>query len=84
MSWRDWGETAPATLEAIVTEEPDSLILRMLRRLDEQMSGLREDNREIKSRLGNFEQQYASLSNGVDRIEVKIDRIERRLELAEA
>ena len=67
-----------------MTEEPDSLILRMLRRLDEQMSGLREDNREIKSRLGILEQQYASLSNRVDRIELKIDRIERRLELAEA
>ena len=66
-----------------MTEEHDSLILRMLRRLDEQMSGLREDNREIKSRLGIIVQQYASLSNRVDRIELKIDRIEQ-LELAEA
>ena len=64
--------------------EPDSIFLVYLRRLSEQMEAIREDNREIKSRLGILEQQGASLSTRLDRIEVRLDRIERRMDLVEA
>lgn len=64
--------------------EPESLVLIPLRRLSEQIEALREDNREIKTRLGILEQQGASLSRGMDRIELRLDRIERRLDLVEA
>jgi predicted nucleic acid-binding Zn-ribbon protein len=64
--------------------DPDNLTLVYLRRLSEQLDGLREDNREIKTRLGILEQQNASLSTRLDRIEARLDRIERRLDLVEA
>jgi DNA repair exonuclease SbcCD ATPase subunit len=64
--------------------ESEDIVLVYLRRLSEQVDGLREDNREIKTRLGILEQQGASLSNRIDRIEMRLDRIERRLDLVEA
>jgi len=62
---------------------PDQLILRLLRNIDQKVDGLRDDMLEIKTRIGILEQQYASLSNRIDRIEHRLDRIERRLELTE-
>ena len=64
--------------------EPDNILLVYLRRLSDQMEVIREDNREIKSRLGILKQQGASLSTRLDRIELRLDRIERRMELVEA
>jgi predicted nucleic acid-binding Zn-ribbon protein len=64
--------------------EPDNIVLGYLRRMSEQMDNLREDNREIKTRLGILEQQGASLSNRIDRIEMRLDRMERRLDLVAA
>jgi hypothetical protein len=64
--------------------EPDDLVLVQLRRISEQLEALREDNREIKTRLGILEQQGASLSSRMDRMELRLDRIERRLELVDA
>jgi hypothetical protein len=64
--------------------DPDNIVLVPLRRLSGQLDSLREDNREIKSRLGILEQQGASLSNRLDRIEMRLDRIERRVDLTEA
>ncbi|MFC7396932.1 hypothetical protein ACFQU1_06965 [Chelatococcus sp. GCM10030263] len=73
-----------------MVEEPDNIALHYLGRLDEKVDALREDNREIKQRLGLLEQryvlleqQYASLSSRMDRIETRLDRIEKRLDLVE-
>ena len=63
--------------------EPDNIVLEHLRHIRGVVDGLREDNREIKTRLGILEQQYASLSTRIDRIEGRLDRIEKRLELAD-
>lgn len=62
---------------------PDSLILRLLRKLDERGARMEEDIREIKGRLGNLGSGYASLSNRLDRLDERAVRIERRLELRE-
>lgn len=43
-----------------------------------------DDLREIKGRIGILEAQYASLSNRIDRIDDRVSRIERRLELQDA
>lgn len=73
-----------------MAEGSDNIILRYLKRIDEKVDALREDNREIKQRLGLLEQrygllelQYASLSSRIDRIEARLDRIEKRLDLVE-
>jgi chromosome segregation ATPase len=66
-----------------MAKAPENIVLVHLRRLGEQMDSLREDNREIKTRLGILEQQGASLSNRIDRIELRLDRIEKRLDLVD-
>ena len=66
-----------------MADEPESLVLRYLRRLDTNLEIVRDDIREIKTRVGLLEQQYASLSNRIDRIELRLDRIEKRLDLVE-
>ena len=63
--------------------KPENIVLVHLRRLGEQMDSLREDNREIKTRLGILEQQGALLSNRIDRIELRLDRIDKRLDLVD-
>ena len=67
-----------------MADEPDSLVLRYLRRVDANLDALRDDMREVKTRLGIIEQQYASISNRIDRIEVRLDHIEKRFDLVEA
>ena len=47
--------------------------------LDEKLDRVADDLREIKTRVGILEQQYASMSNRIDRIESRLERIERRL-----
>jgi predicted nuclease with TOPRIM domain len=63
--------------------EAESLVLEHLRHIRGAVDGLREDMREVKGRLGILENQYASLSSRVDRIDGRIERIEQRLELIE-
>lgn len=63
--------------------EPESPVLEHLRHIRGAVDGLREDMREVKGRLGILENQYASLSSRVDRIDGRIERIEPRLELIE-
>lgn len=46
-----------------MAESQDNLVLTYLRRIDEKVDRLAEDMREVKSRLGILESQYASLSN---------------------
>ncbi|HRO12304.1 hypothetical protein [Amaricoccus sp.] len=64
--------------------ETDTLILEHLRAIRATLDRHGEDLREIKGRLGILESQYASLSNRLDRMDERVARIERRLELYEA
>jgi len=43
-----------------------------------------QDVRKLKTRVGILEQQYASMSNRIDRIEHRFERIESRIGLIEA
>lgn len=74
-----------------MTDETANLILEHLRALRTGQDGLREDIREVKTRLGLVEQQmatlghmYAAVSLRLDRVEGRLDRIERRLDLTDA
>jgi phage shock protein A len=77
-----------------MAEEPDSIVLRYLRRMDEKIDRLAEDVRELKLRMTTVEQQvaqlaateashYASTALRMDRLESRLERIERRLDLVE-
>ncbi|MFN7598222.1 MAG: hypothetical protein ACK5PT_16075 [Cereibacter sp.] len=64
-----------------VTNEP---IFKTLKSIQATLSKLVDDIHEVKERLGIIEMQYASLSNRMDRMDLRIERIERRLGLIEA
>jgi hypothetical protein len=64
--------------------EIENLVLEHLRAIRATQDRHSDDLREIKGRLGILEQQYASVSNRIDRIDDRIFRIEKRLELVEA
>jgi hypothetical protein len=68
----------PADKHENVTME---LLFEALKSIQSTLARHGEDLREIKERLGILEMQYASLSNRMDRMDLRIERIERRLDL---
>ncbi len=63
--------------------EAENIVLEHLRYMRNVLDGVRDDIREIKGRIGTLESQYASISNRMDRLDGRVERIERRLNLAE-
>ena len=72
-------------------EITNELIFETLKAIQRTLSRHTDDLHEIKERLGILETQvaglaaqYASLSNRLDRMDLRIERIERRLDLQDA
>ena len=65
-----------------MTPEPENLILEMLRRLDRKVDRLAEDVADLKTRMTAGEQGLAGVNRRLNRVEVRIERNERRLDLA--
>jgi hypothetical protein len=80
-----------------MSDEPDSLILRLLRRIDDKVDRLIESVGDLKGRvaslvertsrvqaeLASIHSDFAGRSVRIDRIEGRLERIERRLDLSE-
>lgn len=62
----------------------NELIYETLKRMQDVLSLHTQYHLETKERLGLLEQQYASISTRVDRIDERLARVERRLDLIEA
>ncbi|MCD2173787.1 hypothetical protein [Rhizobium sp. C4] len=62
----------------------DNLVLEHLRSIRSTVERLSDDMQELKGRLGVLEQQYAIISNRFDRLDDRVLRIEKRLDLVEA
>ncbi len=67
-----------------MADEPDNLVLQMLRRIDAKLDRVIEDVRDLKMRMTHVEEGLAGVNRRLDRLEMRVDRIERRLELAGA
>jgi predicted nucleic acid-binding Zn-ribbon protein len=65
-------------------EVTNELLLEALKAIQGTLTRLVDDMHEVKERLGILEMQYASLSGRMDRMDLRIERIERRLGLIEA
>ena len=72
-------------------EITNELIFETLKAIQRTLARHTDDLHEIKERLGILETQvaglaaqYASLSNRLDRMDLRIERIERRLDLQDA
>lgn len=82
----DWCETGS---QIVPVTEAENLTLHYLRRIDEKVDRLAGDMREVNERLGNLEfsfsgmeRPHAELSLRIDRLDVRLERIERRLEIS--
>ena len=61
--------------------DANNIVLEHLPHIRGAIDDVRDDLREIKRRVGNLENQYASMSNRLDRMDL---RIEWRLDLTDA
>ena len=67
-----------------MSDEPDSLVLNLLRAIHADVTDIKGDMAEIKERLGFLEAGYASLSRRIDRLGGDVAQIRRRLDIADA
>lgn len=73
-----------------MSDEPDSLVLRYLRRLDEKIDALKSDvaelkadNLAMKNMMAGFFQNEIAQDSALLTIKERLDRVERRLDLSE-
>lgn len=71
-----------------MVDEPDSLILRLMRRIDEKLDRLIDDVSDLKYRMTSVERQLADVrgdiagfTRRIDKLEARFDRLERRFDL---
>ena len=62
----------------------DNIVLDLLRAIRGDIADIKVDLIEIKERIGLLEAGYSSLSRRVDRMGGDVERIKRRLEIADA
>jgi hypothetical protein len=62
--------------------ETDNIVLAHLLHIRAAIDDVRNDIREIIQPIGSLE-RYANMSDRLDRIDVRIERIEHRLDLAD-
>ena len=67
-----------------MSDGSDSLILRFMRQVDAKLDRVIDDLGDIKVRVTNVEENLAALNRRVDRMDLRMERIERRLDLAES
>lgn len=66
-----------------MSDEPESLILRMLRNIDTVLGRVAEDVANIKVRVTSLEIAVAGTNRRLDQVDERLDRIERRTGLLE-
>jgi len=81
-----------------MAEGPDDLVLELLKRIQGTLNGMALDISDLKTRmttlegqmgqmtqmLGHLEVQQAATNKRIDRLDERVGRIERRLDLTEA
>jgi archaellum component FlaC len=67
-----------------MADEPDNVVLVLLRRMDAKMDRVIDDLHDVKVRLTAVEQGLNVVQRRIDRLEDRVERIERRLDLVDA
>jgi len=72
-----------------MADEPDNIVLVMLRRMDEKlnhadtkMDRIIGDLHDIKVRMTSLEEGLSGVQRRIDRVEGRLDHVERRLDLS--
>ena len=67
-----------------MAKEPEDFTLVLLRRMDEKLDRLIDDVGDLKVRMTAVEESVVGVHRRLDRLELRIERIEKRLDLTEA
>ncbi|WP_456715584.1 hypothetical protein [Bradyrhizobium sp. USDA 4353] len=59
-------------------------MLAILRKIDQRTERMAEDLQDLKIRVTAIEEGLAGVNRRLDRLELRVDRVERRLELSDA
>jgi archaellum component FlaC len=64
--------------------EPDNVVLDILRKIDQRTDRMVEDVRDLKIRVTSVGEGLAGVNRRLDRLDYRVERIEKRLELSDA
>ena len=67
-----------------MAKEPENVGLVLLRKIDERTERMADDLQDLKSRVTSVEEGLAGVNRRLDRLDGRVERIERRLELTDA
>jgi len=67
-----------------MSDGPDNIVLRFMRQVDAKLDRVIDDLADIKVRVTNIEENLVALNRRMDRMELRAERIERRLDLVGA
>ncbi len=67
-----------------MADEPDDIVLAILRKIDQRTERMAEDLQDLKVRVTSVEEGLAGVNRRLDRLEHRVERIEKRLELSDA
>jgi cob(I)alamin adenosyltransferase len=66
-----------------MADEPESLVLVLLRQMDQKLDRVIDDLHDVKVRLTAVEEGLNVVQRRIDRLEVRVERIEKRLDLVD-
>jgi archaellum component FlaC len=66
-----------------MADEPDSIVLTILRKIDQRTERMAEDLHDLKTRVTSVEEGPVDVNRRLDRLESRVERIEKRLELSD-
>jgi hypothetical protein len=66
-----------------MADEPDNILLQYMRRFDEKLDRVIDEMLDVKVRMTAFEEGLAGVNRRLDRLELRVERIERRLDLVD-
>ncbi|MBZ0140845.1 MAG: hypothetical protein K8H87_13895 [Pseudorhodoplanes sp.] len=67
-----------------MADEPENVVLVLLRRIDERTERMADDLQDLKVRVTSVEEGLAGVNRRLDRLEGRMERVDRRLELTDA
>ena len=66
-----------------MADQPDNIVLALLRKIDQRTERMADDLQDLKTRVTSVEEGLAGVNRRLDRLEFRVERIEKRLELSE-
>ena len=66
-----------------MADEPDNIVLALLRKIDQRTERMAEDLHDLKVRVTSVEEGLAGVNRRLDRLEIRFERVEKRLELSD-